>query len=255
MDDSYVTTQHYYDTGDEGIGPIRYCIVDQAICILINHSLFVCSLAYGRIEVRKIEVVNRTVLLHDNFRAYVVTGEKTVTGFDWQLNYEDFPVPAENMISFRSNKDITVGLVSASNTYCYVIWYVRYGLKPKTFPTHRPFGFELHPKNNILASVALDKFNQRSLLTIYLIEYGVQYEIDLNDTSIAQAKLYFIGKDLLYIATRSDWGIYNYQYVLDLKTMRILYDGEMTPTNIISVDSKHAVYNHGDVIEVHTYVA
>uniref|UniRef100_A0A0A9XN64 Putative E3 ubiquitin ligase complex SCF subunit sconB n=1 Tax=Lygus hesperus TaxID=30085 RepID=A0A0A9XN64_LYGHE len=253
MDDSYVGTQHYYDCGDEGTGPIRYCIIDQGICIMLGHSLFVCSLA-NRIEVRKIEVYNRTVLLHDHLRAYVVTGEKMVTGFDCQLNYEDFGIPAQNMISFRSNKDITVGLISANNSYCFVVWYVRYGLKPKTFPTHRPFGFELHPRANILASVALDKFNQRTLLTVYLIEYGVQYEIDLDDTSIAQAKLYFVGKDLLYCATRSDWSIYDYEYVMDLKTMKVLYDSEMAPTNIISVDSKHAIYNHGDTVEVHSYI-
>lgn len=251
-EDCYVFTKHYYET-NEGPGYIRYCIIEDGICILVGKSLFICNLA-GNVEIHSVGILDQSFLLHDRYRTYVATSEKTITGFDVRVNFEDFYLQEDTILAMKSNKNLVVGLISGANClYEFRVWFLKYNLL-KTFSTHRPFGFEVHPRLNLFASVSLDKFNRRVLLTVYDLQHNITYEVDLNDLAIAQVKLCFIGRDLLYCATRCDWDIYDTTYILDLISMRILYETDIGQMSIVSVDSKHAVYLHGEAIEIHTYI-
>ncbi|KAK9512463.1 hypothetical protein O3M35_000893 [Rhynocoris fuscipes] len=253
-EDSYVYTKHYYET-NEGPGFIRFCIIENGLCILVGKSLFICKLSGLNIEIHSVGILDQSLLLHDKYRAFVITDYKTVTGFDVKLNYDDFYLQEYSLIAIKSNKNIVIGLLAAENSlYDFKVWSLKYDRLLRTYRTHRPFGFEVHPKLNLFSSVSLDKFNRRVLLTIYDLIYNISYEVDLNDLAIAQVRLSFIGNDLLYCATRSDWDIYDTTYLLDLSSMRILYENDIGQVSIVSVDSKHAVYLHGEAIEIHTYI-
>ncbi|CAH1391199.1 unnamed protein product [Nezara viridula] len=250
-EDSIVLTRYYYPSDSNGL---RHAVIENGLCILYGCQLYIYSLLFSTMHTFKVE--RKSFLLHDHYRVYVATNKYTVTGFDANGYYVDFNIFPSSVISIKSNLDMTVALVSeefhSGRYYVFKVWsrfsYFR------EFSTSRSFGYEVSYFEPKFASVANCKFGQRVLLTIYDLEYATEYSVDLQSVDpVAQAKLQFISKDLLYVITRADWGCYDTGYLIDLKTNHILYELDLDYASVVSIDSKLAVYLNSEAVEIHFY--
>lgn len=248
---SYVFTRHYYLSE---IAFVRHAMIDDSICILYDNSLFIYSLYYSSMHTFKVD--SPTFLLHDHHRVYVGTGKHTITGFNSNGAYIDLDLSPSSVVSIKSNEDIIVALVceeyNSGRYYIFKVWSRKFPFSQ--FHTSRPFGLEVAGHGSRFASVANDKFGQRVFVSLYDLESKSKYDVDLNASEpIAQAKIQFLGRDLLYVVTRRDWGPYDMGYLIDLKTMETLYEIDLDHTGVVSVDSSLAVYMNSDAIEIHFY--
>lgn len=248
---SYVFTKQNYPSE---IAFVRHAVIQDAVCILYDNSLFVYSLRNSSIHTFK--VGSLSFLLHDNYRVYVGTGKHTVTGIDSNGSYIDLSLTPSSIVSIESNQDIIVALVCeefhSGRYYIFKVWSKNSPYKE--FHTSRPFGLKVSTHGSRFASVANDKFGQRVFASIYDLDRNSKYDIDLNASEpIAQAKIQFIGKDLVYAVTRKDWGAYDMGYLVDITSLSTLYESELDHTGVVSIDNTLAVYLKTEAIEIHYY--
>ncbi|XP_014253673.1 uncharacterized protein LOC106668963 [Cimex lectularius] len=246
----YIFAQKFYEPYGHPIA-LQCCVIDGLIVILARHSLFTCMIK-DDVEVTEICLYNRYFFFNDYHRMYMMISDTQIAGFNADLYLEHFDLPAESLIGIKSNKDLVVALICVEHQYSFLAWDTKTG-KKKSYNTRRPYGFKVHGRENKFAYVSQEKAN--SVIKVYLqdVKNNTLQKLDLNIKSIAQAKLYFIGREHLYVAIRLDWEMYCGYYVIDLKSMHVLYKESSKPSTIIHIDTNHAIYSKEGTILIDTF--